>query len=73
MIYGMKLHKKVNVAAGINALRVPGGWIYDYSGQPVFVPFNDEFGKSFLKKLYEYEPDKNADYGELEYQTEGYK
>ena len=59
-IYDLKLHESIIINKGenfsINCLRVPGGWIYEYSDfQPVenewfisstvFIPFHNEFQK----------------------------
>jgi hypothetical protein len=45
ILYTMKLHETVRVNnQGIYVIRVPGGWLYVYSGNSVqFVPFNNEF------------------------------
>lgn len=56
-IYKLKLHESVIVfnekGHQITALRVPGGWLYQYRTDTryevdyaVFVPFNNEFQKS---------------------------
>lgn len=46
-IYEMKLHDEICLDLYTNVLRVPGGWIYQYStewtGTSQFVPFSDEF------------------------------
>ena len=48
-VYALKLHESVS-KTGVQATRVPGGWLYalwnwdkDTWHEPVFVPFNNEF------------------------------
>ncbi len=48
-IYDLDLHERVMVKSGIEAVRVPGGWIYifDFAGYQqaptLFVPFHNEY------------------------------
>lgn len=49
-LYTIKLHERATISPGITALRVPGGWIYEYwnaiNGQryhAIFVPYSNEF------------------------------
>lgn len=46
-IYEMKLHEEIEITPMLDAIRVPGGWIYlFYSGEdklsPIFIPFEME-------------------------------
>lgn len=49
-IYKLELHEKVRFDYGFEVMRVPGGWVYIFTGNfdgatrdSVFVPFNNEF------------------------------
>jgi len=49
-IYKMKLHEVMVISGNVEAMRVPGGWLYTYfnsevggTDMSVFVQFNNEF------------------------------
>jgi hypothetical protein len=44
-IYDLELHETIRTPenGNVQVMRVPGGWIYDYFGRGVFVPYNNEF------------------------------
>ena len=49
-IYDLKLHESIEIHYGVDAMRVPGGWIYnrwdieqDEFKAGIFVPYNNEF------------------------------
>ena len=45
-IYKMEIHSPLDlytIYGEVRVLRVPGGWIYHYKKQSVFVPWDNEF------------------------------
>jgi len=46
-IYDLELHEKLILENGMESMRVPGGWLYDFPNNggipPIFVPYNEEF------------------------------
>jgi len=53
-IYNMELNEIMEPESGglweslMYIIRVPGGWIYNYIGQSVFVPYNNEFDRGWV-------------------------
>ena len=52
-IYSLGLHERINIYAGFDVVRVPGGWVYNTydidikTGSSVFVPYENEFRTIF--------------------------
>lgn len=50
-VYELELHELTSVPISgrreIEVLRVAGGWIYTFYGEPTFVPYNEDMNKEF--------------------------
>ena len=55
-IYHMKLHETLSLdnRVGHTIMRVPGGWLYKYFDQIVFVPYNNEFEEPDSNKIFQF-------------------
>lgn len=51
-MYDLKLNESnLDEAEGCNIIRVPGGWIYNFGSNSIFIKYNEEFKiKSESKK-----------------------
>jgi len=48
-IYDLELHKLIAIGGDIIVTRVPGGWLYNYCDQIIFIKYNTEFKKRWWK------------------------